>query len=124
MVATHRLAWEMVNGPIPEGMFICHHCDNPPCVRPDHLFCGSPSDNVRDAIQKGRIWPDGVRPLEGRFGERHPKSKLTDQQRREIIDLARSGVPRAAIAEQFGICQHTVSRIKLGKSGPRDIQRC
>jgi hypothetical protein len=52
-----RVSWEMHFGPIPAGMWVLHHCDNPPCVRPDHLFIGNRSDNIRDAIAKGRIPP-------------------------------------------------------------------
>lgn len=51
---THRLAYEWANGPIPKGMSICHHCDNPPCCNPAHLFIGTHKDNVHDAIRKGR----------------------------------------------------------------------
>lgn len=54
----HRLMWEEVNGPIPHGMCVLHRCDNPPCIRPDHLFLGTKADNVRDMIAKGRdaLW--------------------------------------------------------------------
>ena len=53
-VATH-VSWELANGmPWPEGMLACHRCDNPPCVRPDHLFIGDSFDNMRDAVKKGR----------------------------------------------------------------------
>ncbi len=56
----HRVSYEMNVGPIPEGMFVCHHCDNPPCVRPDHLFVGTQADNLADGRAKGRI--EGIRP--------------------------------------------------------------
>jgi hypothetical protein len=51
---THRLAWEMANGTIPAGMFVCHRCDTPACVRIEHLFLGTPQDNADDMVRKGR----------------------------------------------------------------------
>lgn len=56
-----RVAWELENGPIPAGMSVLHHCDNRRCVRPDHLFIGTQSDNMRDAFQKGRHSMDAAR---------------------------------------------------------------
>lgn len=50
-----RISWDLHYGPVPDGLHVCHHCDNPPCVRPDHLFLGAPYDNMHDAMNKGRI---------------------------------------------------------------------
>jgi hypothetical protein len=64
-LAAHRVAWELTNGPIPAGLFACHHCDVRQCVRPDHLFLGTQADNVRDMFVKGRN-PSFAGPLNGR----------------------------------------------------------
>lgn len=88
--------WEVI-----EGMVVCHHCDNPPCCNPAHLFVGEHVDNVRDMIEKGRqVY---VR------GEEHGVSKLTAADVRAIRTDRRL---QREIAEQYGLAQATVSKIK------------
>lgn len=53
----HRKAWEDTHGAIPLGLYVCHHCDNPPCCNPEHLFLGTPQQNMDDAKAKGRVKP-------------------------------------------------------------------
>jgi hypothetical protein len=59
-IYAHRLAYELTIGPIPDGMLVCHHCDNPPCCRPDHLFLGDQKANLADMVAKRR-WPSPPR---------------------------------------------------------------
>ena len=100
----HRVAWELYRGSVPEGMFVCHRCDNPSCVNPDHLFLGTPADNMRDMIAKGRA----------HHGERHPSHKLTDEQVEQIRSLAGT-MSQRAIARMFGVKQPAICRILSGK---------
>src|SRR5690349_13681831 len=100
-VLAHRVSWVLRNGPIPPGMFICHHCDNPSCVQPDHLFQGTCKDNVADMITKGR-----QSPHIGRFqqrGELHGAAKLTE---RDVIEIRRlyasERISHAKLSCRFG----------------------
>ena len=108
----HRVAWELTHGPVPAGMFVCHHCDNPPCVRPDHLFMGTRSENMLDAAAKGRLpSQDPQRVLRG---ERVGNSKLTAS---DVVAIRRryaAGEHPTALGLEFGITRSSVTRLARG----------
>jgi hypothetical protein len=99
----HRLAWELVNGPIPDGMVICHQCDVRTCINPAHMRVGTPTDNGSDKVKRGR------QPK----GEFAAQAKLTDAAVRAI----RSGEidPRSA-THRFDVCRATVRDVILGET--------
>ena len=82
--AAHRVSVELDRGPIPDGMFVCHRCDNPACVRPDQLFVGTPADNVADMISKGR--PHG-RPMLPDWTARRGRLSLRITMSRQDLDV-------------------------------------
>jgi len=99
---THRLSWELQNGPVPKENCICHHCDNPPCVRPDHLFLGTVWDNNHDKEKKNRQ----VR------GELNGMRKLTEKEIVKIRELAYRGkFSQKEIAAMFLVSQSAISKI-------------
>lgn len=95
VIVTHRLAWLFTNGPIPDGLLVCHTCDNPVCVNPAHLFLGTHSDNTNDAVKKGR-WVDNS-------GEAHGNSKLTKKDVIEIRRLSSEGKSQRVLGRMFGV---------------------
>ena len=101
----HRVAYQLYVGEIPEGMCVCHHCDNPGCVNPSHLFLGTNADNIRDRENKVR----GVRPMNA--GEKHGHSKLTEAQVIEIRAKHSSGARVVDLAKEFGVVHQTISKI-------------
>lgn len=107
-VQAHRHAYELVNGPIPSGMFICHRCDVPSCVNPDHLFLGSHADNMQDMTRKGRGRVPHVR------GERHGASKLTDAQRAEMRARRAKGASGRDLGRAFGVSASQALRVVDG----------
>lgn len=104
---THRAAWRLFVGPIPEGMYVLHKCDNPACVNPKHLFLGSQSDNLKDMWTKDRAKP-GVS-----LGEKHGMSKLTADLVLEIRSSTESG---ASLARRMGVTQTTISEVRRRKT--------
>jgi hypothetical protein len=101
----HRYAWTLVNGPIPEGAVIRHSCDNPPCVRPDHLLIGTQADNIADRQARGRHNPGRL------FGEAHPMHKLTAAQITEMVAMRKRRIPARIIAKEYGVIPDTVYRV-------------
>lgn len=100
-LSAHRFSYELHYGPIPHGMHICHRCDNRVCVRPDHLFLGTPADNIHDAMSKGR----------STRGEHVHTAKLTEVQVREIRNRAASGVRRRQLAQEYGVTIYAIKSI-------------
>lgn len=111
MLRAHRVAWELENGPIPEGVELCHRCDNPPCCRPSHHFLGTHSENMLDASGKGRL-PTAPRRASKNRGERNGRARLTAQQAAAIRNDPRNALEAAAA---FGISRHTVHAIRQGR---------
>lgn len=104
----HRASWSLFNGMIPDGIYVCHACDNRICVNPDHLFLGTAKDNMQDAAKKGRMnWKSKVRALPR--GERHHAAKLTENDIREIRKAPGTLV---VLGARFGVAPITISRIK------------
>lgn len=102
-----RVVWQLSRGPIPDGMLVCHRCDNPPCVEIDHLFLGTSKDNSQDMVRKGRA--PSIR------GEKSVLAKCSEEQIREIKNLAQKGVLLKEIAIMYGYHRAHVSRIVNGK---------
>ena len=99
--SAHRVSWTLTYGPIPPGVLALHKCDNPICVRPDHLFLGTQGDNVRDCQRKGRHV----------FGERQPFAKLTRAAVLEIRRCGALGEPKKALARRFGVDPVTIRNV-------------
>jgi len=99
----HRFAFELVNGKISEGIYVCHECNNPICVNPKHLYLGTAKDNAKDAVRDGLY--------KSLCGEKAPWSKLTENDVREIRFMSENGIPHTKIAQYFPVVRQQIDRI-------------
>lgn len=102
----HRVAWELAHGPIPDGLLVCHHCDNRRCVNPAHMFLGTIADNNADKKAKGRA----VAPR----GSEQGRSKLTESDIPHLLSRLARGERQVDVGRHFGVSQAVVSAIKRG----------
>ena len=103
----HRFSWILHNGPVPDDLHVLHHCDNPPCIRPDHLFLGDRTTNAHDRHIKGRSRGGSL------AGELNGNAGLTNAQAEDIRKDHRSSY---VIARQYGIGKTTVNNIRSGRT--------
>lgn len=120
----HRAVWECVRGQIPAGALLCHHCDNPTCVNPNHLYVGTPLTNGRDMSVRKRTWahrdPERAKRVGVEFGKRNtwsrgdanPKAKLTPEQ---VISIRTDSRPTKELVAQYGVHRTAIQRIRSGK---------
>lgn len=110
-VSVHRLAWELLKGPIPDGLWVLHQCDNPPCWRVKHLFLGTALDNTRDMVEKGRL---NIPRLQG---SKHGNAKLSDEGVLEIREYyANNKIAQTVLGERFNVNHATINDIILRKT--------
>ena len=114
-----RVAYVLAFGPIPEGLEVLHHCDNPPCVRPEHLWAGTHLENHQDKATKGRAPVPWVllHPEDAVRGEQHPGAKLTEE---AIADIRQNYVPRKTplvfFAKKYDVAIATVHLVVSGET--------
>jgi hypothetical protein len=106
-IKAHRLSFELHVGPIPQGLFVCHRCDVPPCVNPAHLFLGTCADNCEDMRLKGR----------SQRGIRNGHVKLTELEVLRIREALKAGLSSVtSLGQQYGVSQSAISLIKARKT--------
>ena len=103
----HRVAWQLTNGAIPQGMCVLHRCDVPACVNPDHLFLGTYADNNADMKSKGRDRKRGIR------GPRNNSARLTES---DVLSIYESREPSRAVGKKYGVSKTTVLHIRSGRT--------
>lgn len=107
-IGAHRFSYELINGKIPNKMYVCHKCDVPLCVNPDHLFIGTHKENMNDMVKKGRSYTGAGENKKG-------VAKLTNAQ---ALEIRKSKLSQSKLAIYYGVSQTTISRIKRMESYP------
>ena len=101
-IYAHRYSWELRYGSIPGGLHVCHHCDNPGCVNPAHLFLGTDADNMKDCVEKGR----------SNRGQRNGQAKLTNDQVLSIRkEYAKGYIAQEKLARKYNVKRQAISKI-------------
>lgn len=102
-IGAHRVSYILAHGEIPDGLYVCHHCDTPRCVNPRHLYAGTAKQNSADVFRRNR------RKI--MRGSEHPNARLTPEQVLRIRKLVASGMKQRIVGEMFGLHQAGVSKI-------------
>lgn len=112
----HRASYLAEYGSIPKDKFICHRCDNPPCIYPVHLFVGTQRDNMQDAAMKGRLKMcfTSKQDHHKAFGESVCGAKLTEEQALAILRNHVRGTNKKGLADQYGVTESTIRRVIAG----------
>ena len=138
----HRISYREFVGEFPDELFICHHCDNPPCFNPSHLFPGTNLDNIADMVQKGRHkvkrnyatgedhgshthpeqWAKGIKHGQHTHPEKYPKGEsmynaaLSNEQAKKVLSMLSKGFSRKALAQKFSVSTSVISSLVLGRT--------
>lgn len=121
MYLAHCVSWELAYGPISEGLCVLHHCDNPGCVNPNHLFLGTQKDNMQDAARKERMAMGDqhgthTHPESRPFGERNGRARLKAADIPVIRRLHREGLSLRKIGKLFSVGHNAIWRILIGRT--------
>ena len=113
-LGAHRVSYEMYKGPIPKGKMVCHHCDNPPCINPAHLYAGTHKTNGQDMVRRGRHWGPKL------TGEDNPNTTISDA----IVEMARCDPrPSTVLAPILGVHLETLRNWRRGEGRSRMKKR-